>query len=216
LNRKIIVYGGGGHAKVVIDIIERMGIYEIEGIIDDNPHLKGGTLLGYFIIGDKETLPTIFNKGIRDGIVAIGENGSRMRISQLLKDLGFSLITAIHPTAIIGKGVKIASGTVVMANVVVNVDAKVGDGVILNTGCIVEHDVDLGEYVHISPGVRLAGNVRVGRLSHIGIGASVIQGVHIGAAVVVGAGSVVHKDVPQNVTVMGIPARIVKHREVSK
>jgi len=97
-----------------------------------------------------------------------------------------------------------------MANTAINSGTKIGENVIINTGATVDHDCVLEDYVHISPGAHLAGNVYVGELTHIGIGASLIQGVKIGRNVIIGAGAAVINDLPDNVTAVGVPAKVLK------
>lgn len=143
-----------------------------------------------------------------DGVVvAIGNN--RIRHAKLLelRAAGACLVALVHPAAIVSRYADIGEGTVVFAGVVVNAEVCIAQGAILNTGCSIDHDCVLGDAVHISPGARLAGGVRVGDLSWIGIGASVRQLVRIGERVIVGAGSAVVSDIPNDVTVAGVPAK---------
>jgi sugar O-acyltransferase (sialic acid O-acetyltransferase NeuD family) len=143
-----------------------------------------------------------------DGVVvAIGDNNTRHAKLLELQAAGARLVTVIHPAASVSRYALIGEGTVIFAGAVVNADTSVGLGGILNTSCSIDHDCVLGESVHISPGARLAGGVQVGSQSWVGIGASVRQLIRIGQRVMVGAGSAVVSDVPDDVTVAGVPAK---------
>jgi len=208
--RQVFVYGASGHAKVVIDILYQGKKYDIIGLIDDNKELKDSMISEYKILGGEEALIELKNEGIYMGIAAIGNNNLRDSVYKKIKDMGFDIITAVHPSAILGSRVKIGEGTVVMPNVVINVDSVIGNNCIVNTSASIDHECTIGQSAHISPGVRLAGGVKIGDLTHIGIGSVVIQGITIGSNTVVGAGSVVTKDIADNCVAVGIPARVIK------
>ncbi|GAB3535536.1 acetyltransferase [Pontibacter brevis] len=204
--KKIALFGYSGHAYVVADAIklngdEIMGYYE-RAEAQANPF--GITYLGYE--QDAETLLPLKAEGI-PGIVGVGENNIRQKVMLFLGSQGVSCTSVIHPTGIVSGMATIGEGTFVAAGAKVNPLAKVGAGVILNTGCIVEHECSIGDFAHIAPGAVLAGSISVGEGSFIGANAVVKQGVRIGSKVVVGAGAVVLKDVPDNQTWVGNPAR---------
>jgi sugar O-acyltransferase (sialic acid O-acetyltransferase NeuD family) len=201
----LYIYGASGHAKVVIDVAEKIGGFEIRGILDDSAQ-RAAELFGYPILGGAELLMTL--DPARDRVfVAIGANATRRRIGNALSARGFILPALIHPSAVIGRDVTIGEGTVVMAGVVVNPATVIGKLCILNTGCTVDHDGRLDEAVHVSPGAHLAGNVTVGNESWVGIGSGVIEGRTIGSGCMVGGGAVVIRDVPDGATVVGVPAK---------
>lgn len=208
--KKLLVYGASGHAKVIIDIVEKEGRYKIMGIIDDNPEIIGKKLLSYEIIGGFEKLEE--NKDSRV-IIGIGENTTRKKIYEKVTCSGHGLTRAVHPSVQIGRDVSIGLGSVVMASATINTGSHIGKNVIINTGATVDHDCVIEDFAHISPGVHLAGNVTVGKLSHIGIGASIVQKINIGKNTVVGAGAVVIKNVSDNVIVAGSPAKVIKKNE---
>lgn len=203
----IFIYGASGHAKVVIDVVEKENHFKIAAIIDDNEALHGGILSGYPIIGGKSSL---LSSDIKYGIVSIGSNRARAAVADWLLNHGFSLVTAIHPAAIIGNGVDIGCGTVVMAGAVLNSDAKIGCNVIVNTHASIDHDCVVSDNAHIAPGSTLCGSVKVGKETFVGAGSTIIPNLTIGDYAVVGAGSTVVRDVPDRVLVTGVPARIVK------
>lgn len=210
-SNQVLVYGGSGHAKVVIDIIEQQGKCRIAGLIDDNPKLQGQKFCGYRIVGGFDQLNGNTYKSYQI-IIAVGENRVRKKLCKKLVSLEYQFITVVHPSAQIGRSVSISSGTTIMANVVVNPDTKVGAHVILNTGATIDHDCVIGDFVHISPGVHIAGNVVIGELSHIGIGVNIIQGVKIGENSLIGAGAAVVEDIPDDVIAVGVPAKVIKNK----
>ena len=203
----IYLYGCGGHAKVIIDILYRQR-QVITAIVDDNPPPGITELYGYPIYLAAEKLRTI-NIENSQWIAAIGNNRTRQYITQKLTNLGYSFTTAIHPSTQIGLGVEIASGTVIMANTVINSDAKINHHVIINTGTTIDHDCIIGNYSHIAPGCSLAGQVRLGKGVLLGVGTKVCPGVEIGDETTCGAGSVVIHSIPSHCLAYGCPAKIV-------
>jgi sugar O-acyltransferase (sialic acid O-acetyltransferase NeuD family) len=180
----LVLFGASGHAKVVIDIVEREGRHRIVHLVDDNAALHGKT---------DAFLAAATGKRARV-LVSIGDNAVRARIAARLRAAGFELARAVHPGAQVGRGAKIGAGTVVMAGAVVNPDAAIGENVIINSGATVDHDCVIGDGAHIAPGVRLCGGVRVGAGTLVGAGSVAIPGIRIGANVVVRAGSVLTQD----------------------
>ncbi len=205
---KIIVIGGGGHAKSVIAILRKIEFYEILGYIDVQDK---GVILGVSYLGSDDQLEEI-KKNLCCSLAVIGVgfvniSDYRKEIKERLISLGFDLPSIVSPTAIINEEVKIASGTVVMDGVIVNVYTTIGECSILNSGCIVDHDCVIGDYVHIAPGAQLSGGVCVGDFSLIAIGASVIQEVKIVNHCLIGAGAVVTECCEESGVYVGIPAR---------
>lgn len=149
-------------------------------------------------------------QGVRRAVVALGENARRREICEDLKRKGIELVSAVHPSATVTRGVTMGVNVIVGPGAVVGVGSKLGDGVLLNTSCSVDHDCDIGEFASICPGAHLAGTVTVGRQAWVGIGASVVQGLTIGEDTFVGAGAVVVKDLPAGVLACGCPARVVR------
>lgn len=203
---EIFVFGASGHAKVVIDIIERQEFYKIVFLIDDNPLLKGREFFGYIVRGGKKDLLALSNPPCL-GIVAIGENGARGRVAGWLREHGFTLATAIHPSAQIGRDVSIGQGSVVMAGAVINSATKLGENVIVNTGASIDHDCIVGNVVHLAPGSTLCGTVTIGDGAFVCAGATVIPNLTIGKGVTIGAGATVICDVVDGVIAVGSPAR---------
>jgi sugar O-acyltransferase (sialic acid O-acetyltransferase NeuD family) len=207
---KLVVFGAGGHAKVVIDIIEQQGIFEIAGLLDDDLRHRGRRFFGYAVLGTRADLPALMSTQLAHAIVTIGDNASRAAVAAHLGQHGWRFASAIHPRASIGRGVSIGPGSVVMAGCVINADAFLGAQVIVNSGATVDHDCRIDDAVHIAPGCHLCGGVSVGRGSLLGAGAIVTPGVRIGREVIVGAGSTVIRDVADGARVSGVPARPVE------
>ncbi|MGH8436286.1 MAG: acetyltransferase [Pseudomonas sp.] len=204
--RKLAILGASGHGKVVADTAECCDWQSVEFFDDAWPALKANG--AWPVVG--ETTALLSRVDDFDGVVvAIGNN--RIRYAKLLElqKAGAKLATLVHPAAIVSRYAAIDVGSVVFAGVVVSADTRVGLGAILNTGCSIDHDCVLGAAVHVSPGARLAGGVQVGDLSWIGIGASVRQLIRIGRNVMVGAGAAVVLNIPDDVTAIGVPARVL-------
>lgn len=210
-SERIFVFGASGHAKVVIDIIEQQGLYRIDCLVDDDPSLKGKHLFGYKVIGRKDELLRLrTDSGISAGIVAIGSNRARTAVGAWLSANGFRLVTVVHPSARISRGVTVGSGSVIMAGAVVNADAAIGENVIINTGATVDHDCSIGSGAHIAPGVTLCGTVAIGTETFVCAGTTIIPNITVGKAVVIGAGATVIRDLPDGVQAVGTPARIIR------
>lgn len=210
--KKIFVFGASGHAKVVIDIIERQGLYDIVFLVDDDPALKGTEFYGYHVIGGKQELLEVRDQ-ICGGIVAIGSNRARIAVADWLTDNCFNLVSAIHPLSQLGRGVTVAVGTVIMAGAVINSDSCIGRNVIVNTRASIDHDCTVGNGVHIAPGTTLCGTVIVGDCTFVCAGVTIIPNLTIGHNVIVGAGSTVIRDVLDYDLVAGSPAKHIKSLE---
>lgn len=201
---KIIVIGAGGHAKVIIEVIRAAGHYDILGLIDPG---EIRSLLGVPVLGDDAQVASLYQRGVRTAVVALGNNRLRQEIGTQLCAVGFDLPALVHPGACLSPSARIEGGAVVMCGATVGTEATVRRLAIINTGAIVEHDNDIGEAAHIGPGCALAGSVRIGERALVGVGSAVRPNVSIGADATVGAGSAVVADVPPGAVVGGVPAR---------
>lgn len=209
--RKLMIFGASGHAKVVIDVVEKQGHVRPHILADDNPELHGQLFYGYRVIGGRQELQSRYAEGGMQCLVAIGSNHNRAELALWLQAHGFILAApAVHPSVQIARGVGIAAGSVLMAGCVINSDTTIGSNVIVNTGATVDHDCVIGDAAHIAPGATLCGNVRVGMETLVGAGAVIHPNITIGRNVVVGAGATVLRDVPDGKTVVGTPARIIR------
>lgn len=208
----IFVFGASGHAKVVIDILERNPGVKVLFAVDDSLAARGGLLCDYPVIGGREALLARRNE-IDGGVVTIGDNAARAKIAAWLLTEGFRLVRALHPAAILARRLNIGDGTVIMAGAVINSDTRLGANVIINTGATVDHDCEIGDGAHIAPGCHLCGGVKIGARSFLGAGTVVIPGVRIGADVIVGAGSTVIADVSDGARMAGSPATLIKSKK---
>jgi sugar O-acyltransferase (sialic acid O-acetyltransferase NeuD family) len=209
---ELIIYGAGGHAKIVIGIIHKCRKYRIAALIDDDAGRKGERLLGEEVIGAFADLPRLLSR-TRHLIIAVGDNGARHRLWERLRGLSPSYAEAVHPSATLGEQVTIGEGTVVMAGAIINCCTRIGNHSIVNTRSSIDHDCSIGDFVHIAPGVTLCGSVHVGKLSLVGAGATVLPGVTVGHEAVVGAGAIVIRDVLDGECVVGVPAKPLNRRK---
>jgi UDP-perosamine 4-acetyltransferase len=206
----VVVYGAGGHAKVVADSLLAAG-REVLGFVDDDPTRAGSLVLG-LPVHTRDWLRERVSAGGVSVALGIGDNAARQAIAHRIREMGASLCIAAHPTAVIAASARVGEGTVLMAGAIVNADAVIGVGAIVNTSAVVEHDVVVGDFAHLSPGAVLAGASALGTLSSLGAGAVVIHCVAVGAGTVVGAGAVVSRPLPDHVVAYGVPARV--HRQL--
>ncbi|MGE9746016.1 acetyltransferase [Bdellovibrio bacteriovorus] len=207
--KKIVIFGCGGHAKVVADVIRAHSTYTIAAFFDNSP--KNSEFLGYPIFSDLQKLKVYAkNEQINYAVVAIGNNAARNKLHNEAQELGFIMPTLIHPSSIISSSTNIGAGTVIMPGAIINANATIHEGCIVNTGAIVEHDCVVGSFTHIAPGTVLCGGVSIGEMSLVGARTVVIPTMNIGSNVVIGAGSVVVRSVSDNICVIGNPAKLKK------
>ncbi len=209
MNEKIVIFGAGGHAKVVIDALESEGKYQIAFIADVDAARIGTTILGYPIRPEEEGFAAV-SMGVTTAMIAIGANASRCRLAIQARQLGFTLATVIHPNALVSRTAVVGLGSLVMPGGVINADVRIGENVIINSGAVIEHDCVVGDDVHIAPNATLCGGVHVGRGSLIGAGSTILVGVSIGAEAVIGAGSTVLSSIPAKARAVGSPCRILE------
>jgi len=206
----ILIIGAGGHAKVIIELFQAAGYFEIAGLIEQNP--MRSSVLGVPVIGTDKNLLDLRKKGINKAFVGIGDNARRVRIGHYLRQIGYDIVNAVSPAAVVSGSATIGRGVAIMAGVVINAETLVGDFAIINTRSSIDHDCRLGEGIHVAPGCAIAGNVTIGRLACIGAGATIIPRVTIGESALVGAGSCVIRDVPNAARVWGVPASVASHK----
>lgn len=214
---RVWIWGASGHALVVASIL-RLGGHTVTGFLDDvNVHRHGAHFHHARILGGREQLPNLLASGHRSAIVAIGDNAVRAMLSNELRASQFTLVSALHPRAVIAPEVSIGAGTVIVAGAVINPGCVIGDFVIVNTSASVDHECVLEDGVHVGPGAHIGGGVAIGRGTWIGIGATVRDHVTIGSNSVIGAGAVVLQDVPSNVVAYGTPSKVQReHHALQK
>ena len=203
--RPIVVWGGGGHGHVVIDLLRIIGSWDVAGILD-NRNPPGARIMDVPVLGDADCLPQLRRDGVENVVVAIGDCSARAKMLQRVRDLGFQTPSIIHPSCIIYPSAVIGSACVLCPMSIVGAQTTIGMGTILNTRSVVDHDNQIGHCAHVAPGAVLCGFVAVGSETWIGAGAVVRDHLSIGNRVMVGAGSVVIKNVPDGSTVYGNPA----------
>ena len=210
MKNRVIIWGASGHAKVIADILRGSGS-EVVGFIDDiNPERRGEQFCGATVLGGRDDLNELRLSGVSQVIIGFGDNARRLAAGEDAESLGFILVTAIHPSAVVASDVVVGPGSVLAAGAIINPGSVLGRLVIVNTGATVDHDCLIADGVHVGPGVNIAGHVQIGCRTWIGIGAKIIDHRRIGAGSIVGAGAVVVDDVPDGVVVVGVPARILK------
>ena len=204
----VIVVGAGGHARVLIDALQRAGI-QILFATDADPAKHGQSVLGVPVIGGDEALAahTPGSVHLVVGLGSVGADGPRRAVFERLAGNGHRFATVIHPSAVVAPDVTLLEGAQVMAGAVVQTGSRIGRNAIVNTGACVDHDCRIGNHAHVAPGVTLSGGVEIGEGAFVGVGACVIQSVRVGQGSVVAAGAVVIRDVPAGTCVMGVPAR---------
>ncbi|MFA6051976.1 MAG: acetyltransferase [Methylobacter sp.] len=199
MTKPIIILGGGGHAKVLIDMLHRLNCRLI-GIVDPN-HPIGSTLLGLNVLGaDKVVFDySAAEVELINGVGSLPKDkGLRANLFNTFSAQGYHFKTLIDPTAFIAADAELSDGVQVMAGVIIQAGTKIARNTVVNSGAIVEHDCCIGRHVHIAPGAVLSGTVEVGDYVHIGTGAKIIQGISIGSGSIIGAGSVVTQDIACN------------------
>ena len=197
MDKKIIVYGAGGHSKVIISLLELLD-WEIVGVIDDEVP-AGNKDLGAEVLGNASLLPGLRAQGITNIVNSIGGIGHykvRWDVFEKLRALNFTFPTLIHPTAFVEENAKVADGVQVLAKSYIGAESSVGFGTLINSGTIISHEVKIGRCVNLSPGAMLAGRVQVEDFAQIGMGVTINIGLHIGKEASIGNSAVVKADVP--------------------
>jgi len=209
MKEKIVLIGNGGHAKLVLDFLGEMGNYEIIGVVIDKKD-SNNNFCGYPILGDDEVLIDLINQGVNCAAIGIGgfkDNSLRKKIYTKVKTLGFKVISAIHPSAVISKSVLLGEGNVIFPGVIINTETRIGDNVIIATGSTVDHETVIEDHVLISAGVTIGACALIQEGALIALGAKVVSGIRVGKNALIAAGAVVVKDVDDHAKVFGIPAR---------
>ena len=194
---KILILGMGGHAKSLVDAIEREQKYEIAGYIVNDCNDTEADIL-YPILGNDDDLPELFLQGIHNaaiGIGFLGRSNLRSVLYSRLKEIGYNLPVVCDPSAIIASDVPIGEGTFIGKGAILNTASRVGKMCIVNTGAIIEHDCQIDDFSHISVGTVLCGGVSIGTEVFVGANATVIQGRKVANGCIVGAGEVIKKNV---------------------
>lgn len=207
----LVVFGAGGHAKVVADAVVAAG-GDVLAFVDDDAARAGTAVLGVKV----RPATWLLEGGAPSGsmvALGVGDNAARQRIATRCRAAGLPIATVLHPTATVAASAVVGEGTYVGARAVINPSAVVGMGAIINTAAIVEHDVIVGDFAHVAPGACLAGGSRLGARSHLGAGAVVLDDVIVEVDTIVGGGSLVNRAIPAAVVAYGVPARVRRERQ---
>ncbi|HTX90995.1 MAG TPA: NeuD/PglB/VioB family sugar acetyltransferase [Anaerolineales bacterium] len=200
----LAIFGAGGHAKAIMDMVRQLGEFAIAGIVDDNPRLTGSRTLDIPVLGTRAILPALFEQGVKlaaNGVGGILDIAIRVRVFETLAGAGFAFPALVHPRATVEPSARVAEGVQVFANAYIGSEAVLGPKCMINTNAVVSHDCEIGEYTHVAPGALLAGHVHVGERSLIGMGVTTAIGVRIGAGVRIGNGAIVLADVPDRMVI---------------
>lgn len=212
--KNILIYGASGHAKMIVDVLQKNKNYTMKGFLDSYKPMDE-VVYSYDILGDLDQLPNLIEELNIEGIViGIGENSTRLEAYHRIKEIApyLKFVSIVHPTATIATDVSIPEGTVIMANVVINANAEVGRFCILNTASTLGHDCQMDDFSSLASGSTIGGNVQIGFCSAICLGAIIIHNVTIGDHTVIGAGSIVLKSIGDNKTAFGAPINTIKDR----
>jgi sugar O-acyltransferase (sialic acid O-acetyltransferase NeuD family) len=211
----IAIYGAGGFARevfqLICDINQNKKIYNFLGFIEDDSNKVGEEIHGFPILDGMNWLAE--NKETHV-VIGIGNTSIKRKIAVRLTEKNIISPILIHPNVICGSNVHFGAGSIICASNVITIDIKFGQHVTLNLDCTVGHDVLIGDYSTIAPGSHISGNVYIGEGVDVGTGSSIIQGIHVGNWSILGAGAIVSRNIPDNVTAVGIPARPVKERDI--
>ncbi len=194
----LVIYGGGGHSKTIIDLVRATGSFRLVGIIDDN--LPAGTyILGLPVLGGADLLPQFMSDGVRLAVNAVGGIGNvavRISVFDTIARAGFTCPTLVHPSAWVEPSAHLDGAVQILAKSYVSSDAKIGFGTVINAGVVVSHDCVLGRIVNLSPGAMLAGGVVLEDYVQVGMAATINLNLHIGQGARIGNGATVKSDVP--------------------
>lgn len=199
----VLLYGGGGHGKTLIDLTGELDTFQMGGIVDENLP-AGSRIHGLPVFGGGDLLNELYKAGFRqaaNGVGGIGHVDTRLQVFDKLKEAGFSFPTLIHPTAWVEPSAIIASGVQILPLTYVGTDSSIGFGSLLNAHVIVSHDCQIGECVNLSPGATLAGGVKIEDHAQIGMGVTINLNLTIGAEARIGNGATIKADVPPGVRV---------------
>lgn len=195
-----------GHAGVVLNIIKQHDLFEIVGFFDDNI-MVGTTVAGLPVLGKVKDFPKNLPPGITHFHICTGDNNLRKRCYELIKKNNFHLINVIHPSVILSDNVIIGEGVFLGPNVVINNSSRIGDNVLINTAATIDHDNILENHVFVGPGCHTSGRVYLKESCFLGAGSIIIPDITIGKKSIIGAGAVVINDIPDEITVVGVPAK---------
>jgi sugar O-acyltransferase (sialic acid O-acetyltransferase NeuD family) len=205
---RLVIVGAGGHGREVLDVVEACGGFEVIGFVDDgSPDEAALADRGYRLLGDTSALSELDGASI---LLGIGDARVRADVASRLSNAAAP--TAVHPLASVGTGCTIGAGTVVAAGARLTTNIRVGEHCYVGPNATVGHDTSLADFATLYPGAVVSGEVTIGRAATVGAAASVKQGLSIGPRAMVGMGAAATHDVPEGITVVGVPARRIGPR----
>jgi sugar O-acyltransferase (sialic acid O-acetyltransferase NeuD family) len=215
--KPLVILGAGGHGRQIADVVAAINAgralpeWDLLGFLDDDLAKAGAVLNGVPVLGGLDWIAQ-WQEGPLYAMCGVGNTASRYMLAQRAQAAGVRFCNLVHPSAVLTPHITWGQGIVIAAGAILTNSITVGDHVHMGLATSASHDCVLEGYIKVAPGARLAGGVHVGQGCNIGMGAMVIQGVTIGEWSIVGAGAVVTRDLPPNVTAVGVPARIIKER----
>jgi sugar O-acyltransferase (sialic acid O-acetyltransferase NeuD family) len=214
--KSVVIIGAGGFGREVLEIFKDQNKiskrWNILGFLDENKQLHGKTLNGYPVLGGLDWLREHNNDNL-GCVVAIGTCEIRKLVVKKLQKVGVNFYNAVHPSVIMSDSVEMGTDVIICAGSILTVNIKIGDHVHINLNCTIGHDAVIGSYCTINPIAAINGNNHLGEGVYVGSGATFIQAVSIGSWSTIGAGAVVTVDIPEKVTAVGVPAKVIKSKD---
>lgn len=209
--KKLILVGASGFGREVAWLVERINKdnqeREIVGFLDDNEELKGEKINGYTVLGNIESVANYKDLYF---VCCIGSSRIRKKVIENLKSNypSIKFATLIDPSVYISKYTKVGEGSIICAGTILTVNINIGNHVIINLDCTIGHDAEIQDYVTLYPSVNISGLTKINGNTEIGTGSQVIQSISIGSNIIIGAGSCVVRNILDEGTYIGIPARL--------
>jgi sugar O-acyltransferase (sialic acid O-acetyltransferase NeuD family) len=200
----VVLLGGGGHCRSVIDVIEQTGLYSILGVLEKEG-FSCSNLMGYPLLGSDHDLPAFIEQNCAV-VITIGQiktSEPREKLYRYAKEAGAEMPTVVSPRAYLSRHARVGAGTTVMHEAIVNCSAEIGENCIINTKALVEHDAKIGNHTHIATGAFVNGGAQIGQRCFIGSGAVIHNGIDIGDGCLIGAGTIVRTNLPDGTVLKG-------------
>ena len=214
--QRIVIFGAGGFGREVLQVVRDINAdeqrLEVLGFLVDEAYGDAGSVQGIPMVGGIDWLAK--NPGV-DVVIAVGSSAARAKIAKRISErVSNQFATLVHPRAWLGRSVDIGPGSVICAGALLTTDIRIGAHVHVNIGATIGHDAFLDDFVTLNPSVNLSGRVKLGRGVEVGTGSVLIPAVEVGAWSVIGAGSVVLNSLDENLTAVGVPARVIRRRDI--